>query len=110
VIGEYLGVNQYYPKVKLGIWTFSKSISAWGPRLILAQEFLKEFYFIKNDNENSIIKMPIQRLKVWVHELATVILMFKDPKKKQVVGLVFPIDRINNEISLINIEKSFRFK
>jgi hypothetical protein len=77
---------------------------------MLAQEFLIEFHFIKNDNKDSVKKMPIHRLKVWVHKLAIVILMLKDPKKKQVVGLVCPIDRINNELSLINVEKGFKFK
>ncbi len=64
---------------------------------MLAQESLIEFHFI-------------HALKVWVHELMMVILMFKDPTKKQVFGLVYPIDRINNEFSLTCVEKGFKFK
>jgi len=82
VIGEYLGVNQYYPKVKLRIWMLSKSVSTGGVRLMPTHESLIEFQFIKNDNEDSIKKEAIHPLKVWVHELAMVIFMVKDLKKK----------------------------
>jgi hypothetical protein len=40
--------------------------------------------------------MPIHALKVWVHELTMVVLMLKDSRKKEVVGLVYPIDKISN--------------
>jgi hypothetical protein len=54
--------------------------------------------------------MPIHALKVWVHELAMVVFMLKDPRKKEVVGLVYRINKIGNQFSLTNAKKGFKFK
>lgn len=107
---EYLGLNQYYPKVELGIGTLSKNVSTWGVRLMPSQESLIEFHFMKNDNEDSIKKMPIHALKVWVHKLTTVVFMFENPRRKHVVGLVCLIDKINDGFSLTRVKKGFWFK
>jgi hypothetical protein len=42
------------------------------------------------------------RHKVWVHELVTVVLTVKVLKKKQVVGLVYSINIISDELSGLN--------
>ncbi len=49
-------------------------------------------------------------MKVGVHKLMMVVLMLKDLKKKKVVGLVCPIDKISDELSLTNAKKGFKFK
>ncbi len=36
--------------------------------------------------------------------------MLEDLRKKQVIGLVYLIDRTNDEFSLISVKKGFRFK
>jgi hypothetical protein len=64
VISEYLGFNHFYLEAQLEIWSMSNSILAWGARLTPRQETLIEFHFIKNENKNSVKKMPICALKV----------------------------------------------
>jgi hypothetical protein len=32
------------------------------------------------------------------------------PAKKQIIGFIYPIDKINEELSLTNVEKGFKFK
>jgi hypothetical protein len=59
VISEYLGLNQYYPKAKLGIHTLSNSVLACRARLIPATKSLIKFHFIKINNKDSIKKMFI---------------------------------------------------
>jgi hypothetical protein len=54
--------------------------------------------------------MPIHALNVWAHKLAMVIIMLEDPRKKHVVGLVYSIDKINNELSQTSVDKGFKFK
>lgn len=39
-----------------------------------------------------------------------VVLMLKDSQKKQVVGLICSIDKISDELSQTNVDKSFKFK
>jgi len=48
----------HYLKVEFRIWTFSKSLSAWGVRFMPSQESLIEFHFMKNDNKNFTKKCP----------------------------------------------------
>jgi hypothetical protein len=74
------------------------------------QETLIEFHFIKNEKEKSVKKMPIHTLEVWAHELTMVVFMFEDPCKKQVVGLICLIEKINNELSHTSANKCFKFK
>jgi len=110
VTSEYLEFNQYYPKAYLGIWTFLKSISIWRVRLMPATKYSIEFHFIKNDNKDLVKKMLIHTLKVWVHELAMVVLMLEDLIKKWVVAFVCLIDKISDELSLTSANKGFRLK
>lgn len=110
VTGEYLGFNHFYPKAKLKIWSLSNSILAWGAKLMHGHKTLIKFDFIKNKNKDYVKKMPIHTLKIWAHELAMVIIMLEDPCMKQVVGLVYSIDIINNELSQTSADKGFKFK
>jgi hypothetical protein len=54
--------------------------------------------------------MPIQDLKVWTHDSDMVIVMFKDPCKKILLGLIYSINIISNELTLTSIEKGFFVK
>jgi hypothetical protein len=54
--------------------------------------------------------MSIQDLKAWAHDLDMVIVMLKDPWKKQLAGLVCSINRINHELAPTSIEKGFLVK
>jgi hypothetical protein len=110
VTSEYLEFNQYYPEAYLGIWTFLKSISIWRVRLMPATKYSIKFHFIKNDNKDLVKKMLIHTLKVWVHELAMVVLMLEDLIKKWVVAFVCLIDKISDELSLTSANKGFRLK
>jgi hypothetical protein len=38
------------------------------------------------------------------------VIMLEDPCMKQVVGLVYSIDIINNELSQTSVDKGFKFK
>jgi hypothetical protein len=46
-------------------------------------------------------------MKVWIHKLGKVILMLKNACKKQEVGLVYPINKINDELTPMSVEKRF---
>ncbi len=74
------------------------------------QETLIKFHFINNNNEDFVKKMPIHTLKVWAHKFAMVVLMLKDPRKKQVINLIYSVDKISNEVTFTNVEKRFKFK
>jgi hypothetical protein len=54
--------------------------------------------------------MSIQNLKAWAHDLDMVIIMLKDPWKKQLAGLVYSINRINDELAPTSVEKGFFVK
>jgi hypothetical protein len=82
VIGEYLGLNHFYPKAKLGIWSLLNNVLAWGVKFMLGHNTLIKFDFIKNKNKDFVKKMPIHALKVWAHKLAMVIVMLEDPHKQ----------------------------
>jgi len=110
VISEYLGFNHFYLKAKLEIWSLSNSILAWGARFMHGHKTLIKFDFIKNKNKDSMKKMAIHTLKFWAHKLAIVVIMLEDPCMKQVVGLVYSIDIINNELSQTSVDKGFKFK
>jgi hypothetical protein len=77
-----LGLNHFYPKAKLKIWSLLNSVLAWGARLMLGHNILIKFDFIKNKNKDFVKKMPIHALKVWAHELTMVIVMLEDPHTK----------------------------
>jgi hypothetical protein len=55
-------------------------------------------------------KMPIQDLKAWAHDLNMVTIMLEDPRKKQLAGLVYSINKISDELALTSIEKGFLVK
>jgi hypothetical protein len=55
-------------------------------------------------------KMPIQNLKVWVHDLDMVIVMLENPWKKQLVGFICSINKINDEFTSMSIKKGFFVK
>jgi hypothetical protein len=55
-------------------------------------------------------KMPIQDLKAWAHDLNMVTIMLEDPRKKQLAGLVCSINKINDELAPMLIEKGFLVK
>jgi hypothetical protein len=44
-------------------------------------------------------------MKVWAHKLGKVTLMLKNSCKEQVVGLIYPITKINNEPTPVSVEK-----
>ncbi len=69
-----------------------------------------EFHLIKNRNKDSVKKMPIHNWKVWAHDLNMVVIMLEDPRKKQLVGLVYSINQISNEFTPTSIEKGFVVK
>jgi hypothetical protein len=69
-----------------------------------------EFHFIKNGNQDSMKKMPIYDLKVWTHDSNTIVIMLKDPWKMQLVGLIYSINWINNELVPTLVEKGFLVK
>ncbi len=77
---------------------------------MLGHNILIKFDFIKNKNKDFVKKMPIHALKVWAHELTMVIVMLEDPHTKQVVGLVYSINKINYELSQTSVDKGFKFK
>jgi len=52
----------------------------------------------------------MQDLKVWAHDLDMVVVMLKDPQKKQLVGLICSINRINDELAPTLVEKGFFVK
>jgi len=81
-----------------------------GLKLMLAYESSIEFHFINNDNEDSVKKIPIHMLKVSIHKVAMVIFMLNDPKKKQIISLIYLTNKISDELFLTSIKKGFRFK
>lgn len=54
--------------------------------------------------------MPIRALKVWAHKFGKVVLTLEDPCKKKEVGLICPIDKINDELTLTSLTKVFTVK
>ncbi len=88
---------------------FKKCIN-FGGKVNAFTKVLDKIHFMKNDNKDSVEKMPIHTLKVWVHKLTMVVFMFKDPRKKHVIGLVCSIDKISDELSLTMAKEGFWFK
>ncbi len=82
----------------------------WATRLLNEPNTFIEFHFIKNGNQDLMQKMPIYDLKVWVHDLNVIVIMWKDARKKQFVGLVCLIDQINDELVPTLVEKGFFMK
>jgi hypothetical protein len=62
------------------------------------------------ETKNSVNKMSIKGLKAWVHDLNMVIVMLEEPWKKQLAGLVYSINRINNELAPTLVKKGFFVK
>jgi hypothetical protein len=46
-------------------------------------------------------------MKVWAHDLDIMVLMLEDLRKKQLVGLVYSINQISDELTPTSIEKCF---
>jgi hypothetical protein len=55
-------------------------------------------------------KMPIQDLKAWAHDLNMVIVMLEDPQKKHLVGLIYSINKITDELAPTLVKKGFFVK
>jgi hypothetical protein len=110
VVDKYFNVHDMYLKVELGIWSLTSNVIAWVARLLNQADTFIEFHFIKNGNQDSMKKMPIQDLKAWAHDLNMVVIMLEDPWKKQLASLVYSINRISDELALTSIEKGFFVK
>jgi hypothetical protein len=52
--------------------------------------------------------MPIHDMAWWVPMLDNVILFLEDPCKKQLVGLLCSVKKLNNALAPTNVEKRFR--
>jgi hypothetical protein len=59
VIDEYFGLNDLYPKVKLGYGGLSPNITVWVPMFLTKPKTFIELDFKKNGNQDSIKKIPI---------------------------------------------------
>jgi hypothetical protein len=67
VVDKYFNVHNMYLKVELGIWSLISNVIAWAARLLNQADTFIEFHLIKNGNQDSMKKMPIQDLKAWAH-------------------------------------------
>jgi hypothetical protein len=55
-------------------------------------------------------KCPIHTFKIWAHKLAMIVFMLDDLHKKQIVGLICPIDRISDEPTPTSVDKRLSLK
>jgi hypothetical protein len=63
VVDKYFNMHDMYLEVGLGIWSLTSNVIAWGTRMLNQANTFIEFHFIKNGNQDSMKKMPIQDLK-----------------------------------------------
>ncbi len=69
-----------------------------------------KFHFVKNGMEDIVRRMPIHAMVQWASSPNEVIMFIEDPCKKQKVGLMFPLNKLNDALSPTNIDKGFKVK
>ncbi len=107
IADEYFNMFDLYPKANIRIWSLALKGTSWVARLLNQLDTFNKFHFFKNGNQDSMKKMPVYDMKVWAHDLDMIVLMLEDPRKKQLAGLVYSINRINDELAPTSIKKGF---
>lgn len=69
-----------------------------------------KFYFEKNGIENMVQWMPFHNMAQWAPLSDDVILFLKDPDKKQLIGLVCPVKKLDFALALTSVEKGLRWR
>jgi hypothetical protein len=69
-----------------------------------------EFYFEKNGIENMVPWMPFHNMAWWALSSDDRILFLKDPHKKQLVGLVCSVKKLDDALAPTNAKKRFEVK
>ncbi len=106
-MGNNLRFHPIHPRATLGIWELSSSISFWVIKLLDKKDLPFDFGFIKTGTQDSMKKMPIHALARWAPLLDKIIIFFENLGKKQ-VGLICPMNKLNNKLVPTSAENGFK--
>lgn len=107
IANEYFNMFDLYPKIDTRIWSLALKGTSWATRFLNQLDTFNKFHLIKNGNQDSMKKMPVHDMKVWVHDLDMIVLMLEDPRKKQLASLVYSINRIDDELAPTLVKRGF---
>jgi hypothetical protein len=79
-----------------------------GIKLVEKKDFPFELQFVKNGMKNLVKRKPIHGMAHWVPSLDKVIMFFENLSKKQQVGLVCLMNKLDGTFAPTNINKGFK--
>jgi hypothetical protein len=89
---------------------FQSQFQNWAIRLVENKDSPFKFHFVKNGMKVTMRKMPIHGMVSWAPSLNEMILFFEDLCKKKKVGLVCPMNKIDDSFTPTSANKRFIVK